>query len=87
MEKNIHKYYPDKYCHLYMIGVLKEYQGKGYSSEFIDDMINRMKELQIPIYLETSSIKNVTIYSKKGFREYKKIDLDDFVLYLMKNES
>jgi GNAT superfamily N-acetyltransferase len=86
MEKVIHKYYPKKYCHLYLIGVLREYQGKGYSSEIINNMIERMKDKKIPMYLETSTTKNVAIYSKKGFKEYKKIEREDMVLYLMKKE-
>jgi GNAT superfamily N-acetyltransferase len=86
-EGKIRKNYPRKYCHLYLLGVLPEYQGKGYSSTLMNYMIEKMKINNVPIYLETATTKNKEIYSKKGFQEYAKLEKDDIQIYLMRKSS
>ena len=74
--------YP-RYCHLYMIGVLPEEQGKGLASALMNPMIRRMKEKSIPVFLETANLRNVDIYKKKGFNIFKTLTIGDQNLFLM----
>jgi GNAT superfamily N-acetyltransferase len=76
-----------RYCHLYMIGVLPEAQGKGLASALMNPMIQSMKEKSIPIFLETANLRNVDIYKKKGFKIFETLAIGDFNLFLMSTES
>ena len=82
---NFHKY--PRYCHLYMIGVLPEAQGKGLASALMNPMIQRMKEVSIPVFLETANPRNVDIYKKKGFKTFETLAIGDHKLSLMSTES
>ena len=75
------------YCHLYMIGVLPEAQGKGLASALMNPMIQRMKEKSIPVFLETANPRNVDIYKKKGFKTFETLAIGDHNLFLMSIES
>jgi ribosomal protein S18 acetylase RimI-like enzyme len=83
MDKLIYSKYPTKYCQLYLIGVLPETQGKGYASELMNSMIDKMKTLDIPIHLETENPINVEIYKKKGFSIYNTLQIENNNLYWM----
>ena len=75
------------YCHLSMIGVLPEAQGKGLASALMNPMIQRMKEKSIPVFLETANPRNVDIYKKKGFKTFETLTIGDRNLFLMSIES
>lgn len=85
-DKLIYNYYPknQKYCQLYLIGVLPEGQGKGLASKLINPMIERMKESSVPVHLETANPKNVEIYKKKGFAVINTKQLGCNTLYWMR---
>jgi ribosomal protein S18 acetylase RimI-like enzyme len=85
VHSNFRKY--PRYCHLYMIGVLPEEQGKGLASALMNPMIQRMKEHSIPLFLETANLRNVDIYKKKGFKIFKTLTIGDHNLFLMSTES
>ena len=85
VHNNFDKY--PRYCHLYMIGVLPEEQGKGLASALMNPMIRRMKEKSIPVFLETANLRNVDIYKKKGFKIFKTLTIGDQNLFLMSAES
>jgi hypothetical protein len=57
------------YDHWYFqnIAVKPEEQGKGYGGLLISTMIKRTEDDGLPIYLETNTKKNVSIYQKFGF--------------------
>jgi len=78
--------YP-RYCHLYMVGVLPEEQGKGLASALMNPMIQKMKGESIPVFLETANLRNVAIYKKKGFKIFKTLTIGDHSLFLMSTES
>ena len=84
--RNNFRKYP-RYCHLYMIGVLPEAQGKGLASALMNPMIQRMKEKSIPVFLETANPRNVDIYKKKGFKIFETLIIGDRNLVLMCTES
>jgi len=85
VHNNFRKY--PRYCHLYMIGVLPEAQGKGLASALMNPMIQRMKEKSIPVFLETANLRNVDIYKKKGFKIFETLTIGDRNLVLMASES
>jgi len=89
LEAHIHnkfREYP-RYCHLYMIGVLPEAQGKGLASTVMNPMVQRMKEKSIPVFLETANLRNVDIYKKKGFKVFETLTIGDHNVFLMSTES
>lgn len=85
VHNNFRKY--PRYCHLYMIGVLPEAQGKGLASALMNPMIQRMKEKSIPVFLETANLRNVDIYKNKGFKIFETLTIGDRKLFLMSTES
>ena len=85
VHNNFRKY--PRYCHLLMIGVLPEAQGKGLASALMNPMIQRMKENSIPLFLETANPRNVEIYKKKGFRIFETLAIGDHHLFLMSIQS
>ena len=85
VHNNFRKY--PRFCHLYMIGVLPEAQGKGLASALMNPMIQRMKERSIPVFLETANPRNVNIYKKKGFKIFETLPIGDHTLSLMSIES
>jgi ribosomal protein S18 acetylase RimI-like enzyme len=85
IHKNFRKY--PHYCHLYMIGVLPEAQGKGLASTLMNPMLQRMQEKSIPVFLETANLRNVEIYKKKGFKIFEALTIGDHSVFLMSAES
>jgi GNAT superfamily N-acetyltransferase len=81
VHKNFNRF--PRFCHQYMIGVLPEAQGKGLASALMNPIIQRMKELSIPIFLETANLRNVEIYKKKGFSAFQTLTVREHSLYLM----
>ena len=87
MNALIHNQYPknERYCHLYLIGVLPERQGQGRGSALMDPMIENMGRKSVPIYLETANPTNVEIYKKKGLDVFHTMRCGSNTLYLMKS--
>jgi GNAT superfamily N-acetyltransferase len=50
-----------------MIGVDPLQQGRGAGRHMIEAQLNRLEQLSLPCYLETSEIRNVAYYEKYGF--------------------
>ena len=82
----IYNLYPknQKYCQLYLIGVLPEGQGKGLASALMNPMIENMQKKAIPVHLETANPKNVDIYKKKGFTIFNTTRLGNNTLFWMR---
>jgi ribosomal protein S18 acetylase RimI-like enzyme len=85
IHNNFRKY--PRSCHLYIIGVLPEAQGKGLASTLMNPMLQRMKEKSIPVFLETANLRNVDIYKKKGFKIFETPTIRDHNVFLMSIES
>src|SRR5215469_5560759 len=81
VHNNLRKY--PRYCHLFMIGVMPEAQGKGLASALMNPMIRRMKIRSIPVFLETANLRNVDIYKHKGFKMFETLAIGDQNLFLM----
>ena len=83
-DKLIYSKYPNKYCQLYLIGVLPEKHGKGLASALMNPMIEKMKSIAVPMHLETENPENVEIYKKKGFSVYNTLQIENNTLYWMR---
>jgi len=72
------------YYYLSMIGTIPDAQGKGIGSQMISFIQEMSAAQNKPIYLETSVLRNVEMYSKKGFtvHGYWKIRDDYYVRFM-----
>ncbi|MGV8135987.1 MAG: GNAT family N-acetyltransferase [Mangrovibacterium sp.] len=71
--------------YLWFIGVGLTDQNKGIGSELLRGVIDHSNQLQRPIYLETSTLRNLPWYQKFGFRIYSEHDLS-YRLYFLKRD-
>jgi GNAT superfamily N-acetyltransferase len=71
--------------YLWFIGVDPEYQNEGIGSSLLDEIIIDSKHKQRPIYLETSTLKNLPWYKKCGFQIYNELELS-YKLFFLKRE-
>lgn len=68
--------------YLWFIGVAPELQGKGAGSKLLDEIIQDSNQKGRPIYLETSTLKNLPWYKKAGFDIYNELDLSYKLFFL-----
>jgi len=68
--------------YLWFIGVDPEHQNEGIGSILLDEIINDSKNKQRPIYLETSTLKNLPWYKKYGFQIYNELELSYKLFFL-----
>lgn len=59
---------PAQHWFLELIGVVPEYQGKGFAGRLLGPMLDRMDREHLPCYLDTEIEKNVALYEHYGFR-------------------
>jgi len=85
-ESLINKMHPkEPMYYLWFIGVDPEHQNEGIGSILLDDIIEDSEHKQRPIYLETSTVKNLPWYKKFGFQIYHELDLS-YKLFFLKRE-
>ena len=58
---------PMPHYYLFVLGVSPPAQGKGVGGLLLRDMLKRIDEEKMPVYLETQNEKNVELYRKFGF--------------------
>jgi ribosomal protein S18 acetylase RimI-like enzyme len=84
-EKTISQYYPsDPYLYIWFIGVEPTKQGKGHGSHLLYDFITLSKYQGKPVYLETSTVRNVSWYKRLGFEVYAAVELS-YKLYFLRH--
>jgi len=89
-EEDRHKHLvPYDHWYLQNIAVEPEEQGKGYGGRLISTMIKKIESDELPIYLETNTEKNVSIYQKYGFEilEHTIVPETDVPLWCMLRKS
>lgn len=58
------------YLYFWFFGVLTDARGKGAAKELKDVLFQESENKQLPIYLETSVLKNKKVYERFGFEAY-----------------
>jgi ribosomal protein S18 acetylase RimI-like enzyme len=85
-ESRINKLHPEEpFYYLWFIGVDPFEQNKGIGTKLLKDVIDKAKSRNRPVYLETSTLKNIPWYEKYGFTVYEKLDFG-YELFCMKND-
>ena len=63
------------FIYLQIIGVAPAFQGQGFASKLLRALIAKSEQTGIPLYLETETESNVSMYEHLGFTVIKKIVL------------
>jgi GNAT superfamily N-acetyltransferase len=58
---------PKPHIYIWVLAVIPEHQGKGYSKKMLAPLIKKADEEKMPCYLERYKKKNVEIYGHFGF--------------------
>ncbi|TCD03158.1 GNAT family N-acetyltransferase [Pedobacter psychroterrae] len=61
--------------YLWFIGVLPEWQGRGSGTQLIEEVLLEASRMNRPVYLETSTERNLSWYGGLGFELYDQLDL------------
>ncbi|SDH53007.1 GNAT family N-acetyltransferase [Mucilaginibacter gossypii] len=73
-------------AYLWFIGVEPNQQHKGLGSKLLQEITNDATAKQLPVYLETSTIKNLPWYERFGFIVYSRLELS-YNLFFLKREA
>lgn len=80
-ESMIKKNHPaEPFAYLWFIGVDPDQQNRGIGTAFIKEVIAEYEKKRRPIYLETSTQKNIPFYKKFGFEIFQSLDMN-YTLY------
>ncbi|TKB99153.1 GNAT family N-acetyltransferase [Pedobacter cryophilus] len=71
--------------YLWFIGVDAKHQNNGIGSQLLEFVIADSEEKQLPVFLETSTLKNLPWYQKFGFKIYNELQLS-YKLFFLKRE-
>jgi ribosomal protein S18 acetylase RimI-like enzyme len=69
--------------YLWFIGVDPSYQGSGTGTKLMRELIEDSRKKELPICLETSTLRNLPWYDQFGFKVYHELDLS-YILYFLK---
>lgn len=74
-QKILDKYHPkEDFIHLWYIGLKNDLQGQGIGSKLMKELIDRYDKQGLPIFLETSTVRNFPFYERLGFEVLKESD-------------
>ena len=79
-------YPPNEIFYMWCIGVQPVAQNAGVGSALLKEVIEKSELMRRPVYLETSTLKNVPWYKKFGFIVYDQLDFG-FTLFCLKREN
>lgn len=86
-ESKIKKMHPKELMYyLWFIGVDPSAQNNGIGSGLLREIIEESQTIGRPIYLETSTVKNIPWYKKFDFAIYNEINLG-YKLFFLKRET
>lgn len=68
--------------YLWFIGVDLDFQNLGIGTDLLKDVMKDSDLKKRPIYLETSTLKNLPWYQKYGFQIYQELDLSYRLFFL-----
>jgi len=72
----------DPMYYIWFIGVKSEYQGSGIGTTLLLEVLEHSKKTNRPVYLETSTSKNLPWYKKHNFEIYSELDLGYKLFFL-----
>lgn len=72
-------------AYLWFIGVDPDAQGRGIGAKLLQEIIEYSSRNNRPLYLETSTVRNLSWYKKFGFELYSEQDLT-YHLYFFKRD-
>jgi len=75
----------EKMIYLWFIGVEPIHQNTGIGSNLLKEIVADANNKSLPVYLETSTIKNLPWYEHFGFKIYNKLELG-YSLFFLKHE-
>ena len=85
-EAKIKKFHPENLIYyLWFIGVDPKDQNLGLGSALLKEVLKEGESMHRPVYLETSTLKNIPWYEKFGFKIYNELDLS-YRLFFLKKE-
>lgn len=70
--------------YLWFIGVDPLYQHKGIGTQLLQELVTDAGSLNRPVFLETSTVKNLPWYERAGFKVYDTLSLS-YTLYFLNN--
>lgn len=83
-EASIKKFHPkEPFCYLWYIGVAPEKQKKGIGSAFLQEVLQKCDKKQRPVYLETSTVRNLPWYQKYDFEIFNELNFS-YPLYMLR---
>ena len=83
-EQNIKKIQPkEPMIYLWFLGVNPSSQHLGIGSKLLQEVIFDSERRKLPIYLETSTLKNLPWYKQFGFQIYDQLEFT-YSLYFLK---
>lgn len=87
-ERYVTSFHPQdhEFIYLWFIAVDKSMQGQGVGSKIIEEVIDKSNQEDLPIYLETSTERNLRFYNKHGFAVYhvSEEEMFGFKLYFLR---
>lgn len=84
-ESFIKKHYPSEpFTYLWFIGVNPERQGNGFGTAVLKHVLDYSRTLDRPVYLETSTERNLPWYQKHGMEIYTVSERFGFPFYFLK---
>ena len=85
-EARIKKLQPkEKMAYLWFIGVNVANQHKGIGTKLLKEVVADAALKNLPVYLETSTVKNLPWYERLGFKIYNELELG-YTLFFLKRE-
>jgi ribosomal protein S18 acetylase RimI-like enzyme len=63
------------YLYLLIIGVAPQHQGQGFGGQLLKTLFADSEQTGLPIYLETETQENVSLYQHLGFKVINKVNL------------
>jgi hypothetical protein len=76
----------EKMYYLWFIGVVKSNQHSGIGTKLLNELIQDSNSKNLPMYLETSTLKNIPWYESFGFKIYHELKLS-YTLFFLKRDA
>jgi ribosomal protein S18 acetylase RimI-like enzyme len=67
----------ERHYYLPVIGILPEWQGRGFGAALLRPMLERCDREELPAYLEGTSPRNRALYERHGFKVVEEMTIKD----------